>query len=38
LLALAILANLAELLLRKWRGLIDALRGRPEAGLLTTRS
>jgi Ca-activated chloride channel family protein len=38
LLGLAVLCNLAELLLRKWRGLIDALRGRPEPGLLTSRT
>jgi Ca-activated chloride channel homolog len=38
LLALAILLNLAELVLRKWRGLIEALRGKPEPGMLISRS
>jgi len=38
LLALAILFNLAELILRKWRGLLEALRGKPEPGMLVSRS
>ena len=38
LLALAILLNLSELILRKWRGLIEALRGKPEPGMLVSRS
>ena len=38
LLALAILLNLIELVLRKWRGLIEALRGTPVAGMLPARS
>ena len=38
LLALAILLNLAELILRKWRGLIEALRGKPEPGMLISQS
>jgi uncharacterized membrane protein len=38
LLALAILLNLGELILRKWRGLIEALRGKPEPGILVARS
>jgi Ca-activated chloride channel homolog len=38
LLALAILLNLAELVLRKWRGLIEALRGKPEPGMLISQS
>ena len=38
LLALAILLNLAELILRKWRGLIEALRGKPEPGMLVSQS
>jgi hypothetical protein len=36
LLALAILLNLAELVLRKWRGLLEALRGKPEPGILVS--
>ncbi len=38
LLALAILLNLAELVLRKWRGLLEALRGKPETGILVSQS
>ena len=38
LLALAILLNLIELVMRKWRGLIEALRGTPVGGMLPARS
>jgi hypothetical protein len=31
LLALAILLNLAELIIRKWKGVLEALRPRPQA-------
>ncbi len=38
LLTLAILLNLAELVLRKWRGLLEAIRGKSEPGILISQS